>query len=56
MSGGRGSRAEETPRSVDPEGSSATIAGEFPLLDKAGLGVCRLRFNALPKICMFVKC
>ena len=41
MSSGNGDRAEETPRSVGPEGSSAAsaIAGEFPLSDKAGL--CR---------------
>ena len=39
MSSGSGDKAEETPRPVaGPEGSSAAsaIAGEFPLLDKAG--------------------
>lgn len=45
MSSGNGAQAEETPRSVGPEGSSAAsaIAGEFPLSDKAGHRVCRWR-------------
>ena len=36
MNSGRDPGAEETPRSLGPEGSGAAIAGEFPLSDKAG--------------------
>jgi hypothetical protein len=50
MNSGSGAGAEETPRSVGPEGSSAAsaIAGEFPLSDKAGL--CRRAASLGPSI------